>query len=398
MVQLPRILCVDDEPNILESFRRQLRGKFELEVATSGAAAIEILKSGQKFSVVVSDMRMPGMDGVEFLKHVQKMSPLTVRVMLTGNVDQDTASKAVNEGQIFRFVNKPCSSDVLEKVLEAATAQFNLLSAEKDLLQNTLSGSIKMLSEILSMGDPVAFGSGSAAREPINLIAKTLKLVNVWELDLAAMLHPVGWVTVPETVKNKFRNSQSLTAEETAMIEKIPELGSQFIGSIPRLEGVAKIILYGEKNYDGSGFPKDTVKAKQIPEGARILKIAKELLKLQAQGFTRTQTLESLRAAPAKFDNEIVTKLIGSDESVVSAANEKKEFPITPSQLCPGQRLSANLVCKDGRLLLSAGVYLSELMCKSIVNYAESGSLTLPIMVESRIPVHQSRGSKEVSA
>lgn len=381
-----KILCVDDEPNILESFRRQLRGKFDLEVASSAAKALEHLKSGQRFSVIVSDMRMPGMDGIELLKSVQKISPLTVRVMLTGNADQDTAARAVNEGHIFRFVNKPCSPDELEKILEAATQQFKLLNAEKELLQNTLSGAIKVLTEILSLSDPVAFGIASAIREPVRKIAKILDLKNVWEIDLAAMLHAIGWIAVPQAIKSKFRNGEALTPDEHKMIERVPEFGNQFIGSIPRLEGVGRLILYSEKHFNGAGFPNDNTKNDQIPEGARIIYLAKALLKEQVDGITWSEALKKLRQRDSEFDTTLIDRVLGFEEQTSVPAQIVESFAIQPNQLCPGQRLTQDLFCLDGRLLISAGAYLSALMCKSILNYAQSGNLKLPIMVDAKTP------------
>lgn len=396
MQVLPKILCVDDEPNVLDSFRRQLRDDFDLEVTTSPMKALDLIKNGRKFSVVVSDMRMPSMDGVEFLKNVQKLSPLTVRIMLTGNADQETAAKAVNEGQIFRFVNKPCSSTDLKNILGSASQQFSLLSAEKDLLQNTLSGSIKVLSEILAMVDPVGFGAAAALREPVREITKTLQLKNAWEIDLAAMLHPIGWITVPESVRAKFRAGDELTLEEKRMVDRVPELGSQFIGSIPRLEGVGRIIFHsgvgsteGENIRSGPG-------QEQIPEGARVLRIARELIESQRQGLSKVDALGKLRERTLEFDATLLDRLIDSPESADAGAATIESFPIQPSQLCPGQRLTENLFCADGRLLLGVGTYLSELMCKRILNYAQSGNLALPIMVDSKIPkADKSEGGKD---
>lgn len=385
MQTLPKVLCVDDEPYILESFRRQLRGRFDLEIATSGQAALSLFKSGGKFPVIISDMSMPEMDGAELLRSVQKISPSTVRVMLTGNADQETAVKAVNDGQIFRFLTKPCSSDIIEAVLNASLEQHRLITAEKELLQNTLSGSIKVLSEILSLTDPIAFGSGSVLREPVRTISNLLKIPNAWELDLAAMLHPIGWITIPDSIKEKFRKGIALTKAEEDMIIRIPELGNQFLKVIPRMENVAKIILYSTKNFDGTGFPHDTVTGTNLPLGSRVLRIASALTQLTQSGLSKGDALAKLRAQPAVYDQTILTTLEALSPEPTTEA-ERNSFPIQPNQLCPGQRLTEDLYATDGRLLLGANTYLSELLCKSIVNYAANGNLKLPIMVDCKIP------------
>jgi len=102
-----KILLVDDDCNILDAYRRSLSREFLMETAVGGEQALKLLAQDDPFAVVVSDMRMPGMDGIQLLNTIKSQSPDTIRVMLTGNADMDTAIKAINEGSIFRFLNKP---------------------------------------------------------------------------------------------------------------------------------------------------------------------------------------------------------------------------------------------------------------------------------------------------
>ncbi len=138
-----KILLVDDDANLLAATRRQLRKKFELETARSGADGLHALNTNGPFAVVISDMQMPEMNGLEFLKQVKTSAPDTVRMMLTAIVDQNTAVEAVNEGNLFRFLNKPCSSESLSRAIEAGLQQYHLIRAERDLLERTLAGSVK---------------------------------------------------------------------------------------------------------------------------------------------------------------------------------------------------------------------------------------------------------------
>ena len=132
-----KILLVDDDPNILQGYQRQLRKRFELDTVLSGREGLEAVASDGPFAVIVSDMRMPGMDGVQFLTQVRETASDTVRMMLTGNSDQQTAMDAVNEGHIFRFLTKPCNTDTFAKALEAALEQYRLITAERELLPGT---------------------------------------------------------------------------------------------------------------------------------------------------------------------------------------------------------------------------------------------------------------------
>jgi len=152
-----RILLVDDEPLVLVALHRALSTDFHIEMAVGSDEAMQALENQGPFAVLVSDFKMPGMNGVQFLTHSGKCYPETVRIMLTGQADLHAAMAAVNEGQVFRFLTKPCPAKVLARTLEAALDQYRLITAERELLRRTLMGSITLLTEVLSAVDPAAF-------------------------------------------------------------------------------------------------------------------------------------------------------------------------------------------------------------------------------------------------
>ena len=176
---MKKVLFVDDDPNILAGFQRQLRKQFLIETAL-GPLRLEALKNHHDYAVVVADMRMPEMTGVEFLVQVKAAAPDLVRMMLTGNADQATAVEAVNQGSIFRFLNKPCSNEQLTAALEAGLRQHELITAERELLEHTLSGSLKVLTEILAMVEPKAFGQADALRNRMRSLGRVLKINQSW--------------------------------------------------------------------------------------------------------------------------------------------------------------------------------------------------------------------------
>src|SRR6266851_2891936 len=145
----PKILCVDDEPNVLSAFERQLRKEFAVTTARDGAEALDLAARQGPFAVILSDMRMPGMTGVELLTRMRQAAPDTVRIMLTGNADQQTAVEAINEGHIFRFLTKPCAPELLARAVAAGVEQHRLIHAEKEVLEQTLRGTITVLTEVL---------------------------------------------------------------------------------------------------------------------------------------------------------------------------------------------------------------------------------------------------------
>lgn len=132
---LNKILFVDDDKHALEGYKRLLHGEFEIETATSGSQGLAAIQVLGPFAVVVSDMRMTGMNGAEFLAHVRELAPQTVRVLLTGHRDLDRAIEAVNDGQIFRYLNKPCGKDELVRTIRLGLAKYQSNAEDSQLIK-----------------------------------------------------------------------------------------------------------------------------------------------------------------------------------------------------------------------------------------------------------------------
>jgi DNA-binding NtrC family response regulator len=137
------ILCVDDEPRVLDGLKLTLRRGFNVATATSGAEGLAVLQQMDGAAVVISDMRMPGMNGAAFLAKVRTLWPDSTRLLLSGELGRDPAVAGVNEGPIFRFLTKPCAPEKLTAAVEAAVRQHQLVTAEGTLLQQTVLGSIR---------------------------------------------------------------------------------------------------------------------------------------------------------------------------------------------------------------------------------------------------------------
>src|ERR1700704_3229320 len=140
-----RILCVDDDSSILEGYKRQLRKEFEVDTAVGPEQGLRMVTEQGPFAVVVSDLQMPGMNGIEFLAQVRAHEPDTVRMLLTGNAELQATIDAINQGQIFRFLTKPCTTEALANALTAGLAQHRLMTAEREPLEQTLRGNIGVL-------------------------------------------------------------------------------------------------------------------------------------------------------------------------------------------------------------------------------------------------------------
>jgi CheY-like chemotaxis protein len=239
-----KILLVDDEPAVLMGYERLLRKELQVITVIGGAAGLVLLKHQGPFAVVVSDMRMPEMNGIEFLLKVQQASPDTIRVMLTGDSDLQTAIDAVNHGKIFRFLSKPCNKETLVKTLNDSLEQHRLVCAEKEILENTLRGTIYVLTEVLSLVSPAAFSRATRVRRYVQHVAAKLSLENPWRFEIAAMMSQLGCVTLdPDTIDAVYAG-RDLSPEEQAQYVNHPLMAQELLKNIPRLESIAWMIAH----------------------------------------------------------------------------------------------------------------------------------------------------------
>jgi response regulator RpfG family c-di-GMP phosphodiesterase len=382
---MKRILFVDDEPNVLSAIHRQLYDRFQVETATgpvAGLAALE--KNWPDYSVVVADMGMPGMTGIEFLAHASQIAPQVVRVMLTGYVNQATAVEAINQGKIFRFLSKPCSTEKLVEALDAAVAQHNLILAEHELLENTLGGCLKVLSEILALAEPKTFGLAESLRDAIRLLAASMSVTPTWDLEAAALLSQIGYVTIPPELILKARQAQPLTDRERDVFTRIPAIGSSLLSQIPRLEGVARIILYQHKRFDGGGFPEDSVAGESIPLGSRMLKVLVDLSRLDASGSKRPAALAQMRERAGWYDPRLL-EAVEKQAPVLggkSAGAGGSATAVNFANLRVGHILYSNLETKGGMLLLAAGNRITPMLMHRLRNFSSLYGIQEPIYID----------------
>ena len=388
-----RILFVDDEPKVLSAIRRGLRKDFDVVTASGGKDALKLVRQ-EEFSVIVSDCRMPEMDGIEFLRRASQVSPESTRVVLTGNMDQETAVRAVNQGEVFRFITKPCVTDDLKRALNAAIRQYELVTAERELLENTLKGSINVLADVLSIAMPEAFGRTSRLRRTVNEIGQRIEGVDTWVLDAAAMLSQLGCVNVSRTTLQKIQVGEELKASESRELLSHPQLGSELISQIPRMQNVAKAIRYQNKHFDGTGFPEDTVKGSNIPLEARILSVALAVDNLRNRKWSDRAIIDELRSASGKFDPAIL-------ESFIEAADQTQTRHIrrvAPEELQLGMIIQEDITNQRGVVLIYSGQEVSTATREHMMKFQRSGLLTSAILVEIPVPVDEAVRRQKVAS
>jgi response regulator RpfG family c-di-GMP phosphodiesterase len=378
-----KVLCVDDERNILEAYQRSLRKQYEIETTLGGEEALGLILSHGPFAVIVSDMRMPGMDGIQFLSRAKESAPDSVRIMLTGNADMQTAIEAVNEGNIFRFLTKPCSPEILAKALEAGIEQYRLVTAERELVEKTLRGSVQILTDVLSLVNPTAFGRAARVRRFVSQLAASMKVEESWQIEIAAMLSQVGCVTVPEDVLIKVYRGISLTADEWHMYQAHPQVGRDLIAHIPRLENVAEIIAYQEKLFDGTGLPHDERRGQDIPLGARILKLALDFDKLEASGISKGECLDEIRRRKNWYDPVVVSAL----RTVLANQIQFEVKTLRTNELEPGMILAEDVSSTRGLLLILKGQEVTTSLRMRLHNYAERGVIVDMVRVFAPVSI-----------
>ena len=400
----PRILCVDDEPNILSSLRRLFRGKgYEILVANSGQEGLTLLET-EPIDLIISDMRMPVMDGTAFLEKVRARWPDTLRLLLTGYADIQSTIDAINRGEIYRYITKPWDDhDIVlvvkqalerkeleqeKKRLEELTVQQNdelkelnnsleqkvllrtkelknahdLLFGANEKLRNSFITSIKVFSNVIEMRSGKLVGHSRQVADLARKIAQKLNLNSreTQDIFVAGLLADIGKIGFTDELINT--PMTQLTSEQLGVFHKHTLRAEQLLMPLDDLLVAAKIIRSRHERFDGRGFP-EGLQGDQIPLGARILAVASDFHQLQIGMLSPKR----LFADEAKA---LILKGRGNryDPMVIEAFNRvfdvnDVEHPmqfIEVKNITPGMVLAADLISKEGLMLLSADHVLEQ--------------------------------------
>lgn len=388
---LPPVLLVDDEENILRSLRRLLRKDFALTATTSPEEALGLIRD-HSYAVIVSDQRMPGMEGTDLMAQAQILAPDALRIILTGHADMNAVLRAINQGAVYRFLSKPWSDDELLATLRQAARQYELVQENKRLqalteeqnqklqafnaslkqkvfertrqvnelntnLTQSFQGTIEVLARLADMNSPAL---GKHAKRVNDLSMKLgralgLKGDTLKQLDVAATLHDIGKIGMHPDLMHK--QYTELKPRDRAILLTHAPRGATLMKMIPNMEEAAAFVMHHHERFDGSGFPK-RLRGSQIPIGARIIAVAdafdNTLNGRTAFGkSTPEKAVKHLRDhAGVSYDPKIVDALLfmlQNDREVVSQAHEVE---IDLRDLQPGMVLSRDLYTVRGVLLL----------------------------------------------
>lgn len=339
----PHVLCVDDEPGILEGVELHLRRKFRVRTATSGAEGLEILREDPSIAIVMSDMRMPQMNGAQFLTAVREAAPDATRMLLTGQTDIESAIAAVNEGQIFRFLTKPCPPDQLLATFASAMEQHRLITAERELLEKTVYGSVKALISVLGLTHPLAFGRASRLGQYVGEMCQQLEVTPQWTVEIAAMVSQLGSISLSEETAERVYYGRDLSAREQALVARGPETAQELLGNIPRLEPVIELVM-------ALATPQDELD-EHLRRPVGIIQVALDFDVLVARGANPVAALGTLRDRDDDYDQQLVEAL--AERRGEDFAQEIKEIAIR--HVNEGMVFTEDVRTESGSLLVARG-------------------------------------------
>ncbi|WP_182867887.1 HD domain-containing phosphohydrolase [Rhodopirellula sp. JC639] len=367
-----RILFVDDDANLLGGIKRQQGDEFDLTTALGGEEALQLIDRHGPFAVVVSDMRMPVMNGIELLKRIRKLCPDTVRIMFTGFAELDSTIEAINEGHLFRFLAKPCTGKDLAASLHDALRQHALIEAERELVEGTLHGSVKVLSEVLGLVSPLAFGQSTRVRAIVDGILKRVPIPNQWQLEIAAMLSSLGCVTLPTEVLEKKLDGGSIAVEEERQFAKHPKLAADLLKAIPRMEQVSRIIQLQNVDIDVA-----SVDGIPVPIESRVLKLAIDFDFKERFCDSPLHALNELKENRAAYDPTFFAAL----EDFVKRERNFHHVKLNFHEVVQGMVLAEDIRCQTGTLLMSKGQRLTGSAIRLLENFYKNKSLSGPLKV-----------------
>jgi putative nucleotidyltransferase with HDIG domain len=271
------VLMVDDEPKVLDAHRRTLRAHFDLHTALGGSEALELMESHGPFTVVVADYKMPDLDGITLLARVAALHPDTVRMILTGYADMDTAIRAVNTGDIFRFLTKPSDPDELIMAIAAGIEHAEIIRAARELeivrrLKDGFEQTLRAFTRLVEFRDPYTSGHMDRTADIAVMIAERMDMPadDIAGLRLGAMVHDIGKVAVPSHILNKLGE---LTDAEFSIIKAHAEVGAEIFKGLGVEWPIARMIREHHERLDGSGYP-DGLSGDEMLLQSKILGVA----------------------------------------------------------------------------------------------------------------------------
>jgi response regulator RpfG family c-di-GMP phosphodiesterase len=370
------VLLVDDNEEILNSYRRYFYRSIPVDTESNPLEALVRLKK-TNYKVVLSDLKMPQLDGIQFLSKAKEISPDTTRIMITGYADVNVAITAVNEGQVFRFLTKPSPPELIEKAIKAGIEFYDLRTAERVLLEQTLNGSISTLVEILSIVNPTAFSRTARIKKLVHTIVQAQGITPTWQFELAAMLSQIGYVTIPSNLLEKINRNEVLTDHEKAIIANHPQTAKKLLEKIPRLETIIPMICNQSKPYDSYPEGSENGPMGVTNYGSQLLKVVIDYDTLAETGQEPGDILSVMITRSGFYNPRILRVLVDVTPSLPSM--DRREVRV--SELEYGMIIDDDIKTHEGLLLLRRGQEITETVLTRLHNISNYSKIREPFIV-----------------
>lgn len=385
----PRVLCVDDEPQVLELLARSLSAEFDVTTTCDGTAALDLLQHDESYAVVVSDLSMPAMRGDELLTRARAMRPEATRILLTGCSQVEEAAAAVNAGQVYRFLTKPCTPRQIVEAVREGAAHHHVALAERGLLESTLQGAVRVLTHVMGLLQPAAFGRSERLTATVKHMATALRVNEPWRFEIAARLSQLGCVTLPNELVAKVYAGQALDDHESGLFSWHPFMAYELLAPIPRLEEVAEMVRRQNESGREAAAAAATATGRTIgspaPEdddvtlGARMLSLALALDFEVAAGRTVRAAIDVLRRRGGH-----PRRLLDSLEGFEMARDQHASRAVSARELSLGMELDQDVVSTRGVLVVAKGQDVTGPLIRRLATMAQEGALVEPFRVRMK--------------
>lgn len=327
------ILIVDDEENNLQLLKRTFRGSYNILTAHNGLEALEVVKQfGDKISLIVSDQKMPIMEGTEFLKKVRETNPQIIKILLTGHVDTDIIVAAINDCDLFQYILKPFEPEELKIAVESGINKYSMATNNKVFykeLKELFYKTIRAISNALDTKDSYTNGHSLRVTLYSMILARELNLDDTYmeDIEIAGLLHDIGKIAMPKSILCK---NGKLTDEEFLVMKSHPVRGEKIVINIKKLQMISEWVKSHHEKWDGTGYP-DGIKGTQIPLAGRIIALADTYDAMTSTRPYRTALSHEVaineinRCAGTQFDPELAKLFVSLSDKIDEARKNPEE-------------------------------------------------------------------------
>lgn len=360
----PKILFVTTDVELCKTVQSGLDQEFSITCLDNAEEGLQLLGKDPRFVAVVSGLRLPGMNGKDFLTRVRGVHPKLVRLMISGDCDLKVATEVVNEARVAHLLTKPCSVDEIYDVLAEADLEYQQAQMESNARRETLLGCVKMLVDILELTNPLAARRSKRILRRARRICAELRALPPQMMDMAVLLSNVGCVGLPSSLLKKMETGEDMTPQEKKTFSTHPSIAAHLLGNVPSMSKLSNIIR-----------SQNVPCAKQPPMASRILKVCIDMDRMQDSGATPGQALKFMQSKPEVYDERVVAAMVRHRQE----SDKIQCTPIPVAKLEPGMVMQEDMVTEKGAVLLNRGETLSEASHLRIQAFADLLRIKEPI-------------------